>query len=151
MKSVTLACDGACKGNPGVGGWGAVLSYGTTIKTINGASLLTTNNRMELTAVIKGLEALKYPVDLTIIVDSNYVMKGITEWLPKWLHNGWKTSSKLPVKTQDLWEELNEKIKEHKVTWQWVKGHTGHPLNEAADSLANEAIANLKPTIFKDK
>lgn len=132
--------DGACRGNPGPGGWGALLSYGEHQKELSGAEALTTNNRMELTAVIRALEALKRPSELRIFTDSEYVRRGITEWVKSWKARGWKTADRKPVKNQDLWERLDELVIPHKIEWRWVKGHSGIPGNERVDRLANEAI-----------
>ena len=132
--------DGACRGNPGPGGWGALLSYGEHQKELSGAEALTTNNRMELTAVIRALEALKRPSELRIFTDSEYVRRGITEWVKSWKARGWKTADRKPVKNQDLWERLDELVIPHKIEWRWVKGHSGIPGNERVDQLANEAI-----------
>jgi ribonuclease HI len=134
---VEIYADGACKGNPGVGGWGVVLRYGDREKTLQGGEMRTTNNRMELTAVIEALKALKRRCRVRLYTDSQYVQKGITQWLPDWKRRGWKTSSGAPVKNQDLWEALDHAVLGHDVEWHWVKGHAGHPGNEAADRLAN--------------
>ena len=135
--------DGACRGNPGQGGWGAILKYANTIKEINGVSQQTTNNIMELTAVIESLKLLNRRCNIIITTDSNYVKNGITEWIYNWKKNGWKTANKKPVKNQDLWIELDNLVKQHKIEWKWIKGHSGHPENERADQLANEAIDNI--------
>lgn len=140
MKKVELFTDGGCRGNPGVGGWGALLRYGAHERELYGAEGETTNNRMELRAVIEGLKALKEPVEVTITTDSQYVKKGVTEWLPNWKRNGWKTASKKPVKNRDLWEELDDQLQRHRVHWRWVKGHAGHAENERVDQLANRAM-----------
>ena len=137
---VNIYTDGACSGNPGPGGWGALLVHGTTEKELSGGDPATTNNRMELTAVIMALEALKKPCEAVIHTDSKYVMDGITKFMPSWLARGWKTADKKPVKNQELWERLNAAIRPHKVTWKWVKGHAGHPENERVDQLAVAAI-----------
>lgn len=137
---VEIYTDGACRGNPGPGGWGVLLRYGEKEKTLYGAEKLTTNNRMELMAAIMGLRTLKRGVKVTVFSDSTYVCKGITEWLPSWQKRGWKTADKKPVKNADLWQTLNEEIQRHVVTWKWVKGHSGHPENDRADALANQAI-----------
>ena len=138
-EPVQLFTDGACKGNPGPGGWGAVLRYGDKEKELSGGEKLTTNNRMELTAAIKGLEALKRPCRVVLSTDSRYVMDGLTKWLPGWLRNGWKTAAKQPVKNADLWQELVAAAAPHQIRWEWVKGHAGHPENERADKLASDA------------
>lgn len=136
--------DGACRGNPGPGGWGVVMQYKGTIKKLKGAEAHTTNNRMELQAVISALEALKNPgLLLKITTDSKYVQKGITEWMANWKRNGWRTADKKPVKNQDLWQKLDGLIASHKISWHWVKGHQGHRENEMADALANEAIDEM--------
>jgi len=142
---IEIFTDGACRGNPGVGGWGAILRYNKHEKSLNGAEKLTTNNRMELTAVIKSLESLKKPCDFTIRVttDSQYVRKGITEWLEQWKKRNWHTSNKQPVKNKDLWQQLDEISKQYKISWHWVKGHNGHRENELADQLANQAIDDM--------
>jgi len=137
---VEIFTDGACKGNPGPGGWGALLRYGKKEKEINGFFPETTNNIMEITAVIKALEALKLPSKIILTTDSTYVKNGITTWINNWKANGWKTSNKKAVKNKDLWIKLDNLIKEHEITWKWVKGHSGHLENERADILANQAI-----------
>ena len=144
MNKVEIFTDGACKGNPGPGGWGAVLRYGTTEKEIYGSSKNTTNNIMELTAVIESLKNLKKPCELIITTDSKYVKNGITEWIHNWKKNGWKTAAKKEVKNKELWIELDSLIQIHSISWDWVKGHSGHPENERADLLANVAIEELK-------
>jgi len=143
MSHVEIFTDGACRGNPGPGGWGALLRFGGEEKTLFGGEQDTTNNRMELTAVIEALGALKRPCDVTLTSDSTYVLKGIQEWMPNWKKRGWKTASKKPVKNVDLWKKLDVLIVEHKIDWQWVKGHSGHPENELADQLANQGIDEL--------
>lgn len=140
---VHIFTDGACRGNPGPGGWGALLVRGDKEKELNGAESLTTNNRMELLAAIKGLEALNKPSHVILTSDSKYVLQGITEWIGDWKKRGWKTASKAPVKNQDLWQMLDELNQIHTVKWQWVKGHSGHPENERVDQLANDAIDTL--------
>ena len=144
MSKVEIFTDGACKGNPGPGGWGAILRYGTTEKEIYGASKNTTNNIMELTAVIESLKNLNKPCKLIITTDSKYVKNGITEWIHNWKKNGWRTAAKKEVKNKELWIELDSLIQIHSITWDWVKGHSGHPENERADLLANVAIEKLK-------
>ncbi len=144
MNKVEIFTDGACKGNPGPGGWGAILRYGTTEKEIYGASKNTTNNIMELTAVIESLKNLNKPCELIITTDSKYVKNGITEWIHNWKKNGWRTAAKKEVINKELWIELDSLIQIHSITWDWVKGHSGHPENERADLLANVAIEKLK-------
>ena len=144
MNKVEIFTDGACKGNPGPGGWGAILRYGTTEKEIYGASKNTTNNIMELTAVIESLKKLNKPCELIITTDSKYVKNGITEWIHNWKKNGWRTAAKKEVKNKELWIELDSLIQIHSISWDWVKGHSGHPENERADLLANVAIEKLK-------
>ena len=140
---IYIYTDGACKGNPGPGGWGALLKYNKFKKEINGFALETTNNIMELTAVIKALELLKNPSSLEITTDSTYVKDGITKWIHNWKEKGWRTSNKKPVKNKDLWVQLDTLTKEHSIDWKWVRGHTGHPENEKADELANQGIDTL--------
>jgi ribonuclease HI len=140
MKKVEMFTDGACSGNPGPGGWGAILRYKTVEKKLSGYSPSTTNNRMELTAVVEGLRAMKEPCHLTIYTDSRYLKDGITAWIHKWKRNGWRTSTKTPVKNQDLWEALDEAAQKHTIEWRWIRGHAGHPENERADQLARDAI-----------
>ena len=140
---VILYTDGACKGNPGPGGWGVVLRYGNAVKTMHGGERQTTNNRMELMAAIQGLKALKRGCEVELYTDSQYVRKGITEWLSGWKRNGWKKSAKKTVKNDDLWRELDSETANHKVTWHWVKGHAGVPDNELADELANKGVDEL--------
>jgi len=137
---VEIFTDGACSGNPGPGGWGAILRLGEHEKELSGGERLTTNNRMELMAAIKGLEALKKPSAVTLFTDSRYVMDGLNQWLPRWKTNGWKTADKKPVKNEDLWKALDEVAQLHKVEWRWVRGHDGHVENERADALARAAI-----------
>ena len=137
---LNIYTDGACKGNPGIGGWGAILEYGNTKKEIKGYSINTTNNIMELTAVIKALECLNRKCKIVITTDSNYVKNGITDWIKSWKNNGWKTAKKSPVKNKELWTKLDSLVANHDIDWKWIKGHSGHPQNERADELANEAI-----------
>lgn len=143
MKNVELFTDGACRGNPGPGGWGALLCYGNKERELYGGESDTTNNRMELSAAIEGLAALSEACEVRLVTDSTYVMKGITEWLPNWKRRGWKTAAKKPVANADLWQRLETQNQRHSVTWEWVKGHSGHPGNERADALANRAIDEM--------
>ena len=138
--TVEIYTDGACSGNPGPGGWGAILRYGDHEKELSGGEPDTTNNRMEMMAVIESLRALKKPCDVKIFTDSVYVMDGVTKWLKGWKAKGWKTASKKPVKNQDLWEMIDSEISRHNIAWNWVKGHAGHPENERADELARAGI-----------
>ena len=137
---VLLFTDGACSGNPGPGGWAALLRYRTQERELSGGEPATTNNRMEMLAVICGLEALKRPMPVRIYTDSQYVMKGVTEWLAGWKRRGWKTADRQPVKNVDLWQRLETALSRHQVEWQWVRGHDGHPENERVDALARAAI-----------
>jgi ribonuclease HI len=146
---IEIYTDGACRGNPGPGGWAALLIMGDNEKEMNGAEALTTNNRMELTAVIRALEALKRPVQACIYTDSEYVRRGITEWVRSWKQRGWRTADKKPVKNQDLWQRLDELVAAHRLDWQWVKGHSGVPGNERVDRLANEAIDSLQQGLMR--
>jgi ribonuclease HI len=143
MKHVTIFTDGACRGNPGPGGWGALLRYGKNEKSISGAEPMTTNNRMELTAAIKALMSLREKCQVELYTDSEYVKKGITEWLHDWKKRNWKKADKKPVKNADLWEELDKLANKHSVSWHWVKGHSGHVENDFVDALANRAIDNM--------
>lgn len=137
---VELFSDGACRGNPGPGGWGVVLRAGEREREFWGGEARTTNNRMELQAVISGLQALRRGCEVHIVTDSQYVMKGVTEWMAGWKRRGWRTASKAPVKNRDLWEQLDRELARHRVTWEWTRGHSGHPDNERADTLANRGI-----------
>ena len=139
MTQVEIATDGACKGNPGPGGWGALLRMGDAEKELSGGEALTTNNRMELTAAIEALNALKRPCRVTLSTDSKYVMDGLTRWIIGWQKNGWRTSDKKPVKNAELWQALLLATKPHRIEWRWVKGHAGHPDNERVDRLASDA------------
>jgi ribonuclease HI len=141
MKRVQLITDGACKGNPGPGGWGVVLRYGAHRKEMWGSESRTTNNRMELTAAVRGLEALKEPCEVEIVTDSEYVKNGITSWIKNWKRNGWKTAAKKPVVNQDLWEALDRESARHQTTWSWTKGHASHEDNNRADELASTAAS----------
>jgi len=143
-EHVEIYTDGACKGNPGKGGWGALLSFKGVVKELYGGEMQTTNNRMELTAVIRALEALKRPgLQIHVYSDSRYVLTGIEEWLPAWKARAWKTSSRKPVLNQDLWQQLDQLNQQHQVVWHWVKGHSGNAGNERADELANRGIEEL--------
>jgi len=143
VPNVEAFTDGACRGNPGPGGWGVVLRAGSNVKELFGGDPATTNNRMELRAAIEALTALKQPCKVDLYTDSTYVRSGIMEWLPAWRARGWRTADKKPVKNQDLWEALSAQAARHDVTWHWVKGHSGHPENERADELANEGIDTM--------
>ena len=140
---VEMYTDGACRGNPGKGGWGVLLRLGEAEKTLYGGEERTTNNRMELTAVIKGLAALNKPCSVLVTTDSKYVLSGMTEWMPNWKKRNWKTASKKPVLNVDLWQQLDAQVQQHEVSWEWVKGHSGHLENELADQLANQGIDEL--------
>ncbi|NIP88144.1 MAG: ribonuclease HI [Gammaproteobacteria bacterium] len=142
-SAVTIHTDGACRGNPGPGGWGVVLRSGSHMKELSGAEPETTNNRMELTAAIRALQALRRPCRVTLVTDSEYLRKGITEWLDAWKRRGWRTSARKPVKNSELWQSLEEAAQRHDVTWRWVKAHAGNADNERADALANLAIDAL--------
>jgi ribonuclease HI len=141
---VVIHTDGACSGNPGPGGWGAILEWGGRRREIKGGEAHTTNNRMELMAAISALEALKRPCDVDLHTDSQYLRQGITSWIHGWKRNGWKTADRKPVKNVDLWQRLDAAIAHHTVRWHWVRGHSGHDLNERADELAREAIAEIR-------
>lgn len=140
---VDIYTDGACKGNPGPGGWGALLRYGEHERELYGGEAQTTNNRMELTAVIRALEALKRESRVVVHTDSQYVQKGISEWLPSWKRRGWMTSDRKPVRNADLWRELDQLATRHQIEWRWVRGHAGHVENERADALANRGVASI--------
>ena len=144
MKTVEIFTDGACKGNPGPGGWGALLRYQGTEKNLYGGEPHTTNNRMELRAAIEALASLKEPCEVALTTDSQYVRQGITEWIVNWKKRGWRTASKEPVKNVDLWQALDEQCQRHQVQWHWIKGHSGHRENELADALANRGIEDLR-------
>ena len=143
VVDIQIFTDGACRGNPGPGGWGVILRSGSHEKELFGGEQSTTNNRMELRAAIEGLAALKRPSQVTVTTDSQYVRQGITQWIEGWKRNQWRTSAKKPVKNQDLWQLLDQLTSRHEVTWEWVKGHSGHPDNELADALANRGIDEL--------
>ena len=143
MAAVEIYTDGACRGNPGPGGWAALLRYGETEKLVKGSEAHTTNNRMELLAAIEGLEALLRPSMAILTTDSQYVRQGITQWIVGWKRNGWRTAAKKPVKNQDLWQRLDAALEPHEVEWHWVKGHSGHPENERVDQAANDAIDEM--------
>lgn len=147
MNRIDIYTDGACKGNPGPGGWGALLKSSGALKELFGGERSTTNNRMEMTAVIEALSALKRPCQVVLHVDSQYVLKGMTEWLPGWKARGWKTASKEPVKNVDLWQRLDALVNTggHQIEWRWVRGHNGDPGNERADELANQGVAMALP------
>lgn len=145
MKKVVIYTDGACSGNPGPGGWGALLMYNGHEKELSGSDAATTNNRMELMAAIMALQSLKQPCDIELHTDSQYVMKGITEWLTGWKRNGWKTADKKPVKNADLWQELEKAASTHRIQWKWVRGHNGDVHNERVDQLAREAVPYALP------
>ena len=146
MKQVRAFTDGACSGNPGPGGWGAVLQFGDHERELHGGARDTTNNRMELTAAIEALKALSEPCEVSLTTDSTYVKDGITQWLTNWKRNGWKTAAKKPVKNQDLWQALDHESARHEIDWCWVKGHSGHPENERADRLANLGMDQVRDT-----
>jgi ribonuclease HI len=143
MKTVNIYTDGACRGNPGIGGWGALIEYGDATKEYFGGLKETTNNQMELKAAIEGLKALKEPCIVNLTTDSKYVMQGITSWIQNWKNNNWKNAAKKDVKNKELWIELDKYSEKHDVRWLWVKGHSGHRQNEIADQLANKGIDNL--------
>jgi len=140
LKQITIYTDGACKGNPGPGGWGVLLQYGGHEKELYGGEQETTNNRMELTAVIEALKQVKYSCHIDLYSDSSYVLNGITQWLANWKKNNWKTAAKKAVKNEDLWRELDQLVQTHQINWHWVKGHAGEPGNERADELANKGV-----------
>lgn len=148
VKPVDIWTDGACKGNPGMGGWGALLRQGTHEKELWGGEPDTTNNRMELMAVIQALKALKRRCHVVIHTDSQYVQKGMTEWLENWKLRGWRTASRQPVKNADLWQELDALVQEHDVSWRWVRGHAGDPGNERADDLANRGVVHARAELL---
>ena len=143
-RKIELFTDGACKGNPGVGGWGVLINNSNNFIELKGTQRQTTNNRMELIAVIEGLKSIKENENIEITTDSMYVKNGINQWINNWKRNGWKTAAKKPVKNKDLWQELDELVQNYSIKWIWVKGHSGHPGNERADQLANEAIEEFQ-------
>mgnify|MGYP001350671808 FL=1 len=143
MKQVIIYTDGACRGNPGPGGWGALIKYDSVEKTIFGGQAITTNNQMELSAAIEGLAVLKEPCNVELFTDSKYVMDGITQWIQNWKKNNWRTAAKKDVKNKELWQKLDKLIAQHQVQWRWVKGHSGDAGNEAADLLANKGIDSI--------
>ena len=147
LPEVVIYTDGACRGNPGPGGWGALLRSGQHEKSLNGFESRTTNNRMELMAAIMALRELKQPCRVQLWTDSEYLRRGITEWIHNWVKRGWKTAGKQPVKNAELWRELLEETHRHRIDWRWVKGHSGHPGNERADALANEAIDEARSRV----
>jgi len=144
VKVVEIFTDGACKGNPGPGGWGAYLRYGDAEKRLCGGEANTTNNRMEVLAAIEALALLRRPCTVILTTDSQYLRKGVTEWMSGWKRNGWITAAKKPVKNADLWKRLDLEVQKHKIDWRWVKGHSGHPENELADELANQGVREIK-------
>jgi len=144
MQEVEIFTDGGCRGNPGIGGWGALLRFGNIEKDLSGSAQQATNNRMELTAAIEALRALKRPCKVTLTTDSQYVKNGVSQWMANWKRNNWKTAAKKPVKNQDLWQALDEALAQHEVCWQWVKGHSGHSENERVDAWANAAMDALE-------
>jgi ribonuclease HI len=144
LSHVIIHTDGACSGNPGPGGWAAILAFGDREKELKGGELLTTNNRMELMAAIAALEALKRPCRVDLHTDSQYLRNGITSWITKWKQNGWRTADKKPVKNADLWRRLEAALSNHEIRWHWVRGHAGHDINERADALARRAIAEIR-------
>ncbi|HET8727424.1 MAG TPA: ribonuclease HI [Alphaproteobacteria bacterium] len=144
---VEIFTDGACSGNPGPGGWGAILRWAGQERELYGGEAQTTNNRMEMTAAIQALEALKRPVTVALTTDSEYLRKGITEWLPAWKRRGWKTADRKPVKNVDLWQRLETAMAQHQVEWHWVRGHAGHPENERADELARRGIREMRERV----
>jgi ribonuclease HI len=149
LPGVEMFTDGACRGNPGPGGWAVLLRTGAKEREISGGEPVTTNNRMELVAAIKGLEALKRPCRVALYTDSTYLRDGITKWLPNWKARGWKTAAREPVKNVDLWQRLEAAAARHEIEWHWVRGHAGHPMNERADQLARDAIAELRDRVSR--
>lgn len=151
LKKVLIHSDGACQGNPGPGGWAAMLSYGSRVREIKGGVPATKNNRMELMAAIEALKTLKVPCEVEFYTDSEYLRNGIMAWMPVWKRNGWRTQSKKPVKNEDLWRMLDTVAPKHAITWKWLKGHAGHAGNERCDELANDAIAEIKKTFSPEQ
>jgi ribonuclease HI len=151
LKQVTIHTDGGCSGNPGLGGWAAVLRYGDKSKEISGGEIATTNNRMELRAAIEALQALKEPCAVTLFTDSEYVRNGITGWIHGWRRSGWRTKEKKPVKNADLWQQLDSETRRHTIEWKWLKGHAGHADNERCDVLAGEQMASLRKKHSKEE
>lgn len=143
MKKIEIYTDGSCLGNPGPGGWGAILKFNDSEKVIHGAEKDTTNNRMELKAALEAIKSVKEPCEIDLYTDSNYLRQGITEWMQNWKKNGWKTASRKPVKNVDLWQAIDDVIQSHKIDWHWVKAHNGHTENERVDKIAREAIKEL--------
>lgn len=142
-EQVEIFTDGACRGNPGPGGWGALLRFGAEEKKIKGSHQNTTNNRMEMQAAIAALESLSRPCEIKLVTDSKYLLDGVNSWMPNWKKRGWKTANKKPVKNEDLWRKLDDLVQVHTINWEWVKGHSGHVENEIVDQLANDAIDDL--------
>lgn len=151
LKTVDIFTDGACSGNPGIGGWGALLRYGSTEKELSGALETTTNNRMEMSAVVAALSALKFSCHVNLFSDSRYVIDGITKWVAGWRQNGWRTADKKPVQNSDLWQEIVRLSQNHTIEWHWVKGHAGHAENERVDLLARTALENLRTQLAENK
>lgn len=151
LKTVDIFTDGACSGNPGIGGWGALLRYGSTEKELSGALETTTNNRMEMSAVVAALSALKFSCRVNLFSDSRYVIDGITKWVTGWQQNGWRTADKKPVQNSDLWQEIVRLSQNHTIEWHWVKGHAGHAENERVDLLARTALENLRTQLAENK
>jgi ribonuclease HI len=151
LKEITIFTDGGCHGNPGPGGWGVILQYGSRRRELSGGEAGTTNNRMELRAAIAGLASLKQPCAVTVFTDSQYLRQGILEWIHKWKAMGWMRTGRQPVKNADLWRELDSEAARHQITWKWLKGHSGHPENERCDQLAASAIARIKSGIILEK
>jgi ribonuclease HI len=151
MKEITIHTDGGCSGNPGIGGWAAVLRYGEKLKEVSGGEIATTNNRMELRAAIEALQALKEACAVTLFTDSEYLRNGITAWIYNWRRSGWRTKEKKPVKNADLWQQLDAETRRHKIDWKWLKGHAGHADNERCDELAGEQMSAIRKKHTKDE